>query len=223
MFDASGQGRSFTGSRDPLPPGLRLLLDTQAAIVSARGDDRRLRDVVGGAALEAQAPAALEPDALERVFARIDDWERGRAATLSAAAARAAGAGLQELLGLPEPVREHALVAMGARGWANAGPGLRVLDLDLADDADVQLLRIEPGHGAPRHDHTGVEHTLVITGAFADGVGRFGPGEVSTCRPGQVHRPIAEPGAICFALTVSEGQVAFTGALGLLQRLFTRH
>jgi hypothetical protein len=28
---------------------------------------------------------------------------------------------------------------------------------------------------------------------------------------------------VCFALAVEEGEVAFTGALGVLQRMFTRH
>jgi putative transcriptional regulator len=51
----------------------------------------------------------------------------------------------------------------------------------------------------------------------------FGPGDLSIKRPGQMHHPVALPGGVCLALTVEEGDIALTGALGMLQRLFTRH
>ena len=76
---------------------------------------------------------------------------------------------------------------------------------------------------APHHDHTGTEYTLVVCGAFEDGTGMFGPGDLSIKRPGQMHHPVALPGGVCLALTVEEGDIALTGALGMLQRLFTRH
>ncbi len=202
-------------------PAVVLLIETQAAL---RDDVRIVRDAVGllgGDALETEAPAMLNDNAMSSVFARIDALETG--APRSRMAARAAGAAIQELLDLPDPVREYALMAAGGRGWQMAGPGLKIMDLDVGSDATVQLLRIEPGHGAPSHDHSGIEHTLVLTGAFRDESGVYAAGDLSTRNRGEVHRPIAEPGPICFALAVTEGPIQLRGPLGLLQRLFTRH
>jgi putative transcriptional regulator len=120
-------------------------------------------------------------------------------------------------------LREVCLESAGTAGWTFAGPGVRSLTLSTGGLLPAKLLRIEPGQGAPNHDHTGTEYTLVVKGAFEDGTGRFGPGDLSIKRAGQIHHPIAEFGEVCFALAVEEGEVAFTGALGVLQRLFTRH
>jgi putative transcriptional regulator len=202
-------------------PAVVLLIETQAAL---RDDVRSVHDAVGmlgGDALETEAVSMMNDNALSSVFAQIDALETG--VRNPRKAARIAGAALQELLELPEPVREHALIAVAGAGWQMAGPGLKVMNLDVGSSATVQLLRIEPGHGAPSHDHSGVEHTLVLTGAFRDESGLYEQGDLSTRNAGEVHRPIAEPGEICFALAVAEGPIQLTGPLGLLQRLFTRH
>jgi putative transcriptional regulator len=211
-FDLAGAGHD---------PAIHLLVETQAAL---RGDVARVRDSVelmGGDALEVEVPTELSFDALDSVFARIDALETG--VDVSRKAARAAGAALQEILDLPEPLRDEALAAIGMRGWQYAGPGIKALDLDVGSSRKVQLLRIEPGHGAPRHGHTDTEHTLVVTGAFRDETGCYRPGDICTQGPGDVHRPVADPGAVCFALAVSDGDMEFTGALGLVTRLLRRH
>ncbi|MEM6850922.1 MAG: cupin domain-containing protein, partial [Pseudomonadota bacterium] len=82
----------------------------------------------------------------------------------------------------------------------------------------VDLLRIQPGFGAPRHTHEGAEITLVVRGAFSDETGRYGPGDVSIASQAVTHRPIAEEGETCYALSVTDAPLAFTGALGWLQR-----
>jgi putative transcriptional regulator len=84
-----------------------------------------------------------------------------------------------------------------------------------------QLLRIEPGYGAPRHGHGGVELTLVLEGAFRDETGVYGPGDLSVARLGVTHQPIALSGGTCLAYAVSHAPMRFTGVLGLAQRLLT--
>ena len=206
-------------------PALQLLRDTQSALLRAQTDKPEtafdLADAIGGNALEAEQPARLRADFLSEVLARIDQFETSNARAQEAA--RAAGLALEELLGLPQPLRDVSLRAAGEGGWHFSGPGVKSMKLMQSGPLKATLLRIEPGHGAPTHDHTGAEYTLVVKGAFHDGKGRYGPGDLSVKRPGQIHHPIAEPGAVCFALAVEEGDIALTGALGVLQRLFTRH
>jgi putative transcriptional regulator len=219
--DFASEERLAAYAAGTLAPGLRLLMDTRAAMLVQAAFEQRLADGLAGDFFSAETPSPLADDALEAALAAIDAVEVTPA--LSSRAAKAAGSALQELLDLPEPLREIALEAAGRKGWKFAGPGLRVMALDVGGSEHVDLLRIEPGHGAPRHDHEGAEYTLVLTGAFADERGRYTPGDISVKQPGEVHRPIAQPGEVCFALAVTEGPLAFKGALGLVQRLFTRH
>jgi putative transcriptional regulator len=217
-MDMIGISATLAGKVDP---ALRLLADTQAVLTLARPLNADLIDTIGGQGLESETPASVNNDFASGVWAKIEAHEN--TITRSQIAAKAAGASLQELLALPEPIRGLALESAGQTGWTFAGPGVKTMSLDAGGKLTTKLLRIEPSHGAPNHDHTGTEYTLVISGAFEDGSGKFGPGDVSVKRAGQIHHPVASPCGVCFALSVEEGEVAFTGALGVLQRLFTKH
>jgi putative transcriptional regulator len=202
-------------------PSLRLLVETQAVLKGISPFALDLGDVIGGDALDAQVPVAVSDDFLAGVLARIDALEDSQAKAREAV--HAAGRALDELLGLPQPLRDISLDSAVREGWTFAGPGVKSMALETGGTLRAKLLRIEPGHGAPHHDHTGTEYTLVVCGAFEDETGMFGPGDLSIKRPGQMHHPVALPGGVCLALTVEEGDIALTGALGMVQRLFTRH
>ncbi len=204
-----------------LDPALMLLSETQANLVGSRKGNAGIVDAIGALALENEAPASVRPSFSSGVFAKIEAYEI--TARKALAAAQAAGQALDELLSLPQPLRDICLDAAGETGWAFVGPGLKSMRLNTGGALPARLMRIEPGQGAPHHDHTGAEYTLVVKGAFCDGTGYFGVGDLSIKRPGQIHHPIAQGIEPCLALTVEEGGVAFTGVLGMLQRLFTRH
>jgi anti-sigma factor, putative, ChrR family len=201
-----------------LDPALTLLIETQAAI---REDVRRLlhvSDSIAGAFLERETPAVMSDNALQKALLELDLLQENGAKPI--AAAEIAGSILDELILLPEPLQEKALIAAGNSGWKFGGPGLKLMQIDVASEAKVELLRIEPGHGAPRHTHEGTEYTLVVSGGFTDENGSYGPGEVSIVDSSHTHQPIADPGEICYALAVTDGNLKFTGWLGALQKLF---
>lgn len=199
-------------------PGLRLMEATAAVL---RGDASPLgpSDALGGVFLEGEAPLPMADDAAERALARIEGLEAQDSRARQAASR--AGRGLEEVLGLPDPLREAVFEAMGqGRNWRFLGFGIRGLKLAVGGQGETELLRIEPGHGVAPHDHGGEEYTLVVTGAFHDGHQRFGPGDVNIAQPGFVHAPLAEKDEVCFALGVSLGGGArFEGAFGVFQRL----
>jgi putative transcriptional regulator len=199
-------------------PGLRLMEATAAVL---RGDQAppREEDAVGGAFLEGETPLPLAADAADQVLARIDAL--GALDDRARDAATGAGKRLDELLTLPDPLREAIFEAIAAgRKWRFLGFGIRGLKLAVGGEGETELLRIEPGRGVAPHDHGGEEYTLVITGAFHDGHERFGPGDVNIARPGFVHAPLAEKHEVCFALGVSLGGGArFEGAFGVFQKL----
>ena len=203
-----------------LDPALRLLSETQASLLGVRGGNAGIADSIGGSALENEQPAAVRAGFEDAVWGKIDAYEASHAQARMAA--HAAGTALQELLDLPHPLRDVCLDSVLHGGWTFAGPGVKSFALNTGGHLPAKLLRIEPGCGAPNHDHTGTEYTLVVKGSFWDGSGHYGPVDLSIKRAGQIHHPIADAGNVCFAVSVEEGGVAFTGALGVLQRLLTR-
>lgn len=169
-------------------------------------------DALGGALFEADSAAALDVEAsLLAVMAQLDAREPEPTRYPP------------EIMALPEPLREGAAKSQGH--WAFAGPGLRTLELNIRGSKAYaerpQLLRIEPGYGAPTHSHGAMELTLVLEGAFRDETGYYGPGDLAVATDSLTHRPIAEPGPTCLAYAVSHAPMRFTGMLGFAQRLLT--
>ncbi|MDB5429123.1 MAG: transcriptional activator ChrR [Caulobacter sp.] len=210
---------------DASDPGLKLMARTAAVLRTERqaGADEPPLAVLaaGGAFLEREAPMALEAGALDQAFARIDALETIEARVR--AAATDASRRLGEMAGLPDPAREAAFAAIEAgERWTFAGLGIRRLLLPVGSTGRTELIRLDPGHGAPRHDHEGEEYTLVLTGAYHDGHRLYQPGDLNVGEPGFVHQPTAQQGGVCFALAVSWGEPKFEGVFGLMQKI-TRH
>ncbi|WP_439634641.1 ChrR family anti-sigma-E factor [Glycocaulis sp.] len=204
---------------------MRLLLDTQAALDPQVFELCSDAERIGGVLLTAMAPAPLRPGAMDDLFAILDTeaaaaGEAGPSQMVNhdsaRKAAKLASQSLDELLALPEPVRDLALEAAG--NWQFAGPGVRIMELMREDGAKAELIRLEPGHGVPRHTHDCKEFTLVLCGAFHDGLARYGKGDLSVADPDIEHKPVAEAGEVCIALAVTDGPLAFTGPLGWVQR-----
>ncbi len=214
--DISDLALSYGAGRMPAP--MRLLIDTRARLETDTRNAAKAADALGGALLETIDPVALRPDALKDMLNLIDALDEDDAAHADAAAE--AGKGLDEILSLPEPARGAALAALEQTGWKFAGPGLRTLPLMSEGETKAELIRIEPGKGAPNHGHSGEEYTLVLTGAFGDGRRVYEPGDLCVAGPDVVHRPVAEPGRTCIALAVTDAPLAYRGALGLMQRVF---
>jgi putative transcriptional regulator len=205
---------------------MRLLIEAQGAVDPEVDTQRREAEAVAGLMLEAIKPAPIKGGGLDELFAVIDSEEAGlgEAAMMqpgagdaaSQRAAQVAGQSLQELLDLPDSVRDQALEAGAV--WQFAGPGVRSMELMREGSAKAELIRLEPGRGVPHHGHDGREFTLVLTGAFHDGRARYARGELCAADPSTEHKPVAEEGEVCIALAVTDGPLAFTGPLGWVQR-----
>ena len=176
---------------------------------------RREDDVASGVFLAGEQPANLSSDALARALARIDDdvaLDRRAADQVQSDDPRMA-----ELAALPSPLREAAFEALKTRSWTFGGFGIRRLALLNGHGTQAELMRVEPGYGAAEHDHGAEELTLIVTGAYDDGHGRYQSGDLSVAKPGFTHAPKAEMGEVCYLLAVTYGPPKFLGAFGLLQ------
>ena len=105
-------------------------------------------------------------------------------------------------------------------GWKWLRPipgGARIARLQRDDDADLFLLGLRPGGRFPRHVHHGGESLLLLHGGLEDQDRHLGPGEWAVHAAGSTHAPVADRQG-CWALARLEGEVTFSGWLGLLQR-----
>jgi putative transcriptional regulator len=196
-------------------PAISLLARTTAAMRADPDYFHREDDVASGLFLVTEQPAGLADDALARALAQID-----ASADLDRRAAEQTVGGdprMAELMALPSPLREAALEALKHRGWSFGGFGIRRLALMTGEGTQAELMRVEPGFGAAEHDHAAEELTLIVTGAYDDGHGRYQAGDLSVAQPGFSHAPKAEMGEVCYLLAVTYGPPRFSGAFGLLQ------
>jgi putative transcriptional regulator len=193
-----------------LSPAVSRILTAHARLCTRCGAMMNKIESVGGAHLEQEDEADLAADALDRALAAIGDSAAPTAALP------------EPLSAIPEQVRDIVASALGNVAWYSGGPGLKILDLALPPTAageTFQVFRIEPGYGPPRHSHGGQEFTLVLTGAFKDETGVYRVGDLEIGDQSVTHRPVAEPGEICYALAVTTAPLKFKGSLGLLQRV----
>lgn len=200
-----------------LDPAFALLVETQAALRPDVRRDVQVSELIAAVHFERAEPAEMETGAVDRALAAIDALD-GVSAPRRCVLNGVTEA-LEELLDLPAPLREPALMAAGETGWKFSGPGIRRLALPISRKAETELYRIEPGAAVPRHTHEGSELTLVVSGGFSDESGSFGPGDLSVKGPADTHQPVADEDGPCIVLAVRDGGLRFQGVIGIVQRL----
>ena len=192
-----------------------LLVETQAGIRPDIRADIHRAESLSGIFFERETGEPLAPNAFEKTLQaidRLDDQDKRHAAVM-------ASERLNELMDLPEPLREKALESCVGRGWKRLTNGVSRLDISTAG-GHAHLYRIKPGAAVPRHTHKGDELTLVVRGGFQDETGSYGPGDIALQTREDTHQPVADKDGVCLALAVSEGGMQFKGMLGLVQKLF---
>lgn len=107
----------------------------------------------------------------------------------------------------------------GSLDWRAGTRGLRIARL--ANDADehIWLLHGEPGTALPEHRHSGAELTLILHGAYVSHAEEYAAGDVDENDVGGTHKMVVTAASDCVSLLVFEGQLTYTGAFGLLQKL----
>ena len=196
-------------SAGQLPEAFNLVVATHLSMC----DDCRVAlgafDAVGGALVEGGDEAAISDAALDATLAMI-------AAQKPVADKAAPKIGI-----FPAPLAEYVGGDLDAVKWRSLGMGVRQAILPTAKGASVRLLHIPAGQAMPDHGHRGMELTLVLQGAFSDGVGRYNRGDVDAETEATQHTPVAEAGLPCICLSATDAPLRFTGFIPrILQPLF---
>jgi putative transcriptional regulator len=89
--------------------------------------------------------------------------------------------------------------------WRKVLPGVAVRELKLpGTTGQLRLVRMAPSRALPEHGHGSGELTLVLRGAYSDGLGRFTIGDIADLDGAAVHRPVADDtGCICLVATAT--------------------
>lgn len=193
-------------------------LDEAFAVVVASHIDMcedcrtRLRTAreVGGQLLEDTPKTALSEGALDRLMAKID---AGMAAPDSAPTQIRTAKG-----DVPLPLSRYIGANLADVPWRTVAPGIRKKVIPLkSTDSSLYMLHIGEGREMPEHGHGGNELTLVLSGAYRDAMGVFGPGDIADLDEDVEHQPKVEPGASCICLVATERPTRFKG---LIARMF---
>ncbi|MBY6261882.1 transcriptional regulator [Azospirillum sp. 412522] len=192
-------------------------------------------EALGGALLEDLPPAPLESLSLAATLDRLD-CEEAPANPCKALRIRprrvpqwhgmaAPGAAPDAIPALPSPL-PHPLRAyvpsLDGLSWQRLAPGVRRVELlpRTANGGAAQLLRIAPGTALPHHGHGGLELTVVLSGHFADELGRYGSGDLAEVDGDTNHQPIADSHRDCVCLIATDAPLRFTGLMGRLMQPF---
>lgn len=170
-------------------------------------------DALGGNLIDETAPADIAPESFEETLALIENGPAPEAKP--AQPIRRKGV-------LPAPVQEYVGGDLEAVKWKPIGMGVKQAILPTSRDATVRLLYIPAGAAVPDHGHNGTELTLVLQGAFADEVDRFGPGDIEIANEDLDHTPVAEIGEDCICLAATDAPLKFRSFLPRIAQPFLR-
>lgn len=179
-------------------------------------------EALGGALLEDLPPAPLESLSLAATLDRLEREEAPgnpcKAMGIRPRCSRPAGPAAASL---PGPLRAY-VPSLENLSWQRLAPGVRRVELlpRTSSGGAAQLLRIAPGTALPHHGHGGLELTVVLSGHFADELGRYGPGDLAEVDGDTNHQPIADSHRDCICLIATDAPLRFTGLMGRLMQPF---
>ena len=108
---------------------------------------------------------------------------------------------------LPAPLATRYGLALDQIPWKRLAPGVWQHRLALSPGAQGELyfIKLAPGSRLPLHGHTGVELTVVLTGAFVDASGEYRRGDMQDIDNSIEHQPVGDREEGCVCLVAAEG------------------
>ncbi|KIP79733.1 transcriptional regulator [Vibrio harveyi] len=104
--------------------------------------------------------------------------------------------------------------------WKSYGGKVYSAQIDLGEDARVNLMYISEDVRIPQHTHKGQESTLVLHGGFSDEDGHYEAGDVLVRDASVKHSPFTKAGEDCLCLTVLTEPMIFTQGVARIFNLF---
>jgi putative transcriptional regulator len=165
---------------------------------------------IGGAMLEQLAPQTLPETSFDELMAAID--EKGQAITVKTEPQSNALPHVVNRLTDEKPLK-----------WRKITKALKTATLTAGQNRyEISLQKIQAGGKVPKHDHRGIEMTVVLKGSFSDKNGIYQAGDFLLRQPGEEHQPVSARNEDCLCLSIQEAPVKLTSMLGRLMNPFIR-
>ena len=87
---------------------------------------------------------------------------------------------------------------------------------------EVALHKICAGGKTPKHDHNGLEYTVVLKGSFSDERAVYREGDFLRRHPGDVHQPMGAQNGECICLSALAAPIKLSNPLGFLMKPWLR-
>ncbi|MFZ2102467.1 MAG: ChrR family anti-sigma-E factor [Oricola sp.] len=189
-----------------------VVVATHLAMCDHCREAARAAEELGGEMLFACEPANLRAASFDTLLERID------ANDTRAAPARS----VPQSGDLPAPLSRKVGPRLDSIAWRRIAPGVKkhVIATDAKSSSALYMLWVAPGIAVPEHGHGGSEMTLILSGAYRDELGRFGPGDIADLDEHVEHQPRVEMGEPCICLVATETRVRFAGLFGRLIQPF---
>lgn len=166
---------------------------------------------LGAQVFSDQQSVAVDDDALDRIFERIDTGTSSDTYAVE-----------QIKSGFPYIVDKLLRASQGPQ-WKKLSSSLDIARLTTGQsNFEVALHRICAGGKTPTHTHSGKEYTVVLSGSFSDEDGIYRPGDFLIRRPGESHQPMGAQNGECICFSALESPIRLPGILGWLARPFLR-
>jgi len=173
----------------------------------------RSMEHVGGAVLTSLSPVAMSNGARAKAEALLNEPVKPAAADTAPTVPET------EVPGLPKFLRRYRF-----GNWKFVAPAvhLRPIVLPYGSDTRVFLLKSGPGTKMLEHTHTGIEMTCVLSGAFSQEGGHYGPGDFDLGDETIDHQPVVAAGQDCVCLVAMQGELRLNGLMGRIIQPFVR-
>lgn len=104
--------------------------------------------------------------------------------------------------------------------WKSYGGKVFSAEIELGEEARINLLYISEDVQIPQHTHKGLESTLVLHGGFSDEDGHYEVGDYMLKDASVKHSPYTKKGEDCLCLTVLTEPLLFTQGVARVFNLF---
>jgi putative transcriptional regulator len=171
---------------------------------SCRAEVARL-DQVGAQLMAISSPERVDDSIFEEVMRKIDEGH-----TEQPVIVRKKG-----IQGFPELINKLIHGAAEMPIWKRLSKSMEVAKLFTGQSKyEVALHKICAGGTTPKHDHRGVEYTVVLKGSFSDEKSVYTEGDFIVREPGDVHQPMGAKNGECICLSAQEAPIKLTSPLG---------
>ena len=107
--------------------------------------------------------------------------------------------------------------------WRRIAKSVRVAKLKTGQEKfEVALHKISAGGRTPKHDHQGLEYTVVLKGSFSDDISVYHQGDFILRKPGDIHQPISAQNGECICLSAQSAPIKLLSPLGFIMNKLLR-